>query len=323
MTGRMTAVVLAVALLVASCGGDRETGRERLLVVATTTILGDVVANVAGDDADVETLLPVGADPHDFQPSARDIARLREADLVVANGLGLEAELTDALEAAADDGVRILTVAPGLDPIPFAGDGEDEDHANEEDHAEEDHADEEGHTDHGELDPHVWMDPLRMAHAARAVAAELDDLAEGDWASRAEAYAAELEALDAEIAGLVAGIPAAERVLVTNHEALGYFAERYGFQVVGVVVPGGSTMGDPSSAELAGLVETMRETGVRAVFAETIDPSGLADAVAAEVGGAVAVVELYTGSLGPEGSGAETLVDLLRLDAQRIVDALS
>ncbi|MDX1689707.1 MAG: metal ABC transporter substrate-binding protein [Acidimicrobiia bacterium] len=323
MTGRMTAVVLAVALLVAACGGDGETGRERLLVVATTTILGDVVANVAGDDADVETLLPVGADPHDFQPSARDIARLREADLVVANGLGLEAELTDALEAAADDGVRILTVAPGLDPIPFAGDGEDEDHANEEDHAEEDHADEEGHTDHGELDPHVWMDPLRMADAARAVAAELDDLAEGDWASRAEAYAAELEALDAEIAGLVAGIPAAERVLVTNHEALGYFAERYGFQVVGVVVPGGSTMGDPSSAELAGLVETMRETGVRAVFAETIDPSGLADAVAAEVGGAVAVVELYTGSLGPEGSGAETLVDLLRLDAQRIVDALS
>lgn len=316
--------VLLLAGIMTGCGGGTDSGSgDAVTVVATTTILGDVVGNVVGDEADVIVLMPIGADPHDFQASSAQVAEINSADLVVANGLRLEEGLEDVLAAAAGDGVRILEVGPRLDPIPFAEDGHDN-HGEETDHDE--HGDEEAdHDDHdheaGSADPHVWLDPVRMAEAARLIAAELTDVApNGDWASRADAYAEELAIVDQEITSRLASVDS--RQLVTSHSALGYFADRYGFEVIGVVIPGGSTLGDPSSEELSSLVETMEHEGVSVIFGETTQPSALADAVAAELGENVTVVSLYTGSLDEPGTEASTLVGMLRTNAERIATAL-
>jgi zinc/manganese transport system substrate-binding protein len=306
---RLLALVVIFTMAVSGCGGDGPDARDQgLTIVATTTILGDVVSNIVGDDGRVEVLVPVGADPHDFQASAAQVAAINEADLVVANGLGLEEGLEDVLEAAADDGARVFAVAPLLNPIPFgsAADEHGEDH------------------EHGSEDPHVWFDPTRMAEASRLIATQLAEVDPSvDWQARGETYAAALDALDEEVASTLASIPAGRRLLVTNHGSMGYFADRYDFDVVGTVIPAGSTLADPSSEELSQLIEVMQSTGMNAIFAETTQPSALAEAVAGELGEDVAVVSLYTGSLGEPGSGAETYIDMLRTDAQRIADALA
>lgn len=303
MSKPLIALTVLFVLIASACGGDGQGDDDRRpLLVATTTILGDVVGNVVGDDARVEVLIPVGADSHDFQASAAQIAELNRAALVVANGLGLEEGLEGALAAAADDGVRVLEVGPLLDPVPLES--------------------EEGEQ-HGGLDSHVWLDPLRMAEAARLIAAQLAEIDPAtDWMTRAEEYAAELAAADEEIAAQLSTIPEDERRLVTNHESLGYFARRYGFQVVGVVIPGGSTLGDPSSAHLAELVEVMRREGVRVIFGETVEPGVLAAAVASELGEDVEVVPLFTESLGEPGSEAESLIAMLKTNAALIEEAL-
>jgi zinc/manganese transport system substrate-binding protein len=304
------AVGLTAAMTLGACDTAGSADDIPRIVVSTST-LGDLVSNIVGPDATVVILMPIGADPHSFSPSSQQVAAMSDADLVVTNGLGLEENFTDVLEGVASDGGRVLDVGSMLDPIPFG--------AGTEDHDEDDEDDE----DHN-LDPHIWMDPLRMVDAAALVAEALTDVDnEVDWAARAESYAADLNALHTEIEDILSAVDDSKRFLVTNHDALGYFADRYRFEVVGTVIPGGSTLGDPSSEELASLVATMRELGVSVIFAETTRPSALADAVAAELGGEVQVVELFTGSLGEPGSGAETLIDMLRLDATRIAEALA
>jgi zinc/manganese transport system substrate-binding protein len=301
-------VAIVAAMTLGACG-TATSGSDSLRIVVTTSTLGDLVSNVVGSDATMEILMPIGADPHSFSPSSRQVAALSDADLVVTNGLGLEENFSDALEGVVGDGGRVLDLGSMLDPIPFGFEDEDEDQGEDDDHA---------------LDPHIWMDPLRMADAARFVAEALSEVDDGiDWTARADSYSAELNELHTEIEGMLSTVDDAERFLVTNHDALGYFAARYGFEVIGTVIPGGSTLGDPSSEDLASLVAKMRELGVSVVFAETTRPSVLAEAVAAELGGEVQVVELFTGSLGEPGSGAETLIDLLRLDATRIAEALA
>jgi zinc/manganese transport system substrate-binding protein len=197
----------------------------------------------------------------------------------------------------ADDGANVLEVAPLLDPIPF-GDGDDQ-------------------------DPHVWFDPIRVADAAGIIAERLTEIDPAfDWDERAGAYGTALRSLDADISATLSAIPESNRVLVTNHDALGYFAARYGFEIAGTVIPSGTTLAEPSSAELAALVEEIQQRGVQAIFAETTEPSTLADAIAAEAGEAVQVVELYTGSLGEAGTGADTLIGMLLTNAQLIAGAL-
>ena len=283
-------------------------------MAATTTILGDLVANVVGADADLVVLLPVGADPHDYRASAAQVALLHDADLVVANGLGLEEGILDVLEAAEADGINLLEVGDLLDPLPFGGHDEEGDGDGDED---EDHA-------HSGADPHFWMDPLRVAEAARLIAQALASLNGSiDWMARADSYASAIEELHDEIQAILTPIPNEDRALITNHDALGYFADRYGFEIIDTVIPGGATLAEPSSAELAALVDRIRETGAPALFAETIEPTVLAEALAAEAGSGIEVVELYTGSLGEPGSGADTLIGMLREDARRIADALA
>jgi len=305
----------AVLLVVAACGGGnsgqdpaRETA-DGLSVVATTTVLGDITENVACGAANVDTLISPGQDPHAFELSARQAVDLSDADLVVANGLGLEQGFLDVLLEARDTGTRVLFVGDDVDPIAYGGSS--------------DHADEDG-VELVTFDPHVWMDPLRMADGARTIGADLATLAPGEAESLcSDAYAEELEELDTEVVTTLASIPSASRKLVTNHEALGYFAERYDFELVGVVIPSGSTLAEPSANDIVELVDAIERENVRAIFAESTANPNLAETVASETGRYVEIVSLYTGSLGDEDSGAATYVELIRTNAERIAGALS
>lgn len=322
-----SALTLTAALTLVACGtaGDDSNGAADggATVVATTTIWGNVaeqVAECAGGT--VTTLMPVGADPHDFTPSSADIATVVGADLVIANGLGLEEGLTSALDSAAQDGATVLEVAPLLNPLPLA---EDDGHAEEEAVAESGAAaatEGEGHSESG-LDPHVWLDAARAATAAELIGKELATTT-GDAAYEkcGTDVAAELRATDEQVRATLAAVPADKRILVTDHDALGYLAAAYDFDIAGVVVPGGSTLAEPSSAELATLAATVEQAGVPAIFANSANPSALVDALAGEVGD-VEVVELYVDSLGEPGSGADTYQGMMTTDAQRIADALA
>jgi zinc/manganese transport system substrate-binding protein len=316
---RISICIVVLTLLVVSCSsndGDGSTAGDRLSVVVTTSMLGDVVSNVVGDDAEVTVLFPLDSDPHEYQISSAQASSLQQADLVVANGLLLEGGSIDVLDNAAADGANILEVAPGLEPLPFGLHGGESD--------EEAPICDPSHPEDGDCDPHVWMDPVRMGDAARDIADALSSLEPDiDWRSRADAYAAELGGADQEIQTILSSVATENRKLVTNHDAFGYFADRYGFEIVGTVIPGGSTLADPSSAELAQLVATIDREGVDAIFAETTAPSALAEAVAAEAGQDVAVVELFGESLTAPGTDADTLIHMLTANAHLIADALS
>ncbi|MCF8548702.1 MAG: metal ABC transporter substrate-binding protein [Pontimonas sp.] len=307
-------------------------------VVVTTTVLGNVVGEILtcalGDDSSMMVLMPLGADPHDFQASSAQVALMASADLVVANGLGLEEGVVDAIENVEADGVSVLEIAALVDPLPF-GEEHEEVHSEEESHDdhghedeladEEEHSDEESHDDHGhgDFDPHFWFDMERMALAAELIGAELAVNGDESFASCGESVAADIRATEVLVADALGSVPDANRVLVTDHDALGYLAERYDYEVVGVVIPGGSTLGDPNSSELAALVDTINDEGVRAIFGNTADSTALLETLAAEVGGDVQVVELFVGSLGGPGSGAESYQEMMTTNATRIASALA
>lgn len=293
------ALMVSAASLVA-CGGDDFTPPDNdPNIVVTTSILGDVVNNLAGTDVDLQVLMPPGADPHDFAPSAQQAAAMREADALIVNGLGFEEGLLDTIEAAEADGVLVITAVNAIEPLRFG--------------------------DEGVGDPHFFPDPVRMRQAAQLIAEELVTklpfLDTPAFQEGVDTYLTELDALDAEVEGLLAGIPAERRVLVTNHEVFGYFADRYGFEILGAVVPGGSTLAEPSAADLADLAALIEERGVPAVFADTSSPTRLADALAAE-GADVEVAELYSESLGDPGSDGDTYIEMVRTNAERIAAAL-
>lgn len=306
-------------------------------VVVTTTVLGSVVGEILtcalGDDSSMTVLMPLGADPHDFQASSAQVAQMASADLVIANGLGLEEGVLDAVENLEADGVAVMDIASLVDPLPFGDENSDddshEDHADDDAHTEEgsheDHAEEEKDEDHehGDLDPHFWFDMERMALAAELIGAELA-LTGGDiFATCGTSVAGEIRTAEVIVHGALSGVTESQRVLVTDHDALGYLAERYDYEVVGVVIPGGSTLGDPNSSELAELVTVIRQEEVTAIFGNTADSPDLLETLAAEVGGDVQVIELFVGSLGGPGSGAESYIEMMTTNATRIATALA
>jgi zinc/manganese transport system substrate-binding protein len=362
-SGRL-ATVAALALGVAACGGAPTAAPDAgsddrgapLSIVATTSILGDVVSQLVGDDGEVTVLMGPGADPHAYAPSARDVAAMREADLVVANGLQLEEPLLDTLEATEDAGVPIFELAPLVDPLEFGEDPEEhaahadegdahadegdahadegDAHADEGDaHADEEgeHADEEDGHEHGPEDPHVWFDAERMATGIDLLAAELAEVAPHvdatEWESRADAYIEQLREVDAELTAAFEAVPEERRVIVTNHDSLGYLAARYDLEVVGTVIPGSSTQVEADAKHLAALVETLESRGVRTVFAENTDSTRLADQLASESLGRsdieVEVVQVATDALGEPGSPSETYLGLLRETGTTIATTLA
>ncbi|HEX2029030.1 MAG TPA: metal ABC transporter substrate-binding protein [Nitriliruptorales bacterium] len=324
-------VGLAVsAMAVAGCGGGgggRSAASQDLHVVATTSILGDVVGNVVGGAGRVDTLMEAGIDPHSYRPSAEAARLLGTADLVVANGLQLEETLLDALAAAEQEGAEVLRVADQLDPIPVGatlGDDHADDHADDQggDRAADQGGDPHGHPP---LDPHVWLDPLRMAEAVTLVAehvARVAPHAAGRVRANAAAYRRQVLSLHEEVQAVLGEIPGGRRLLVTNHDAFGYLAARYELRVVGTVVPGGTTLAETSPRELARLAATIRATGAPAIFTENVAPDRLARTLSGEVGRKVRVVPLYSDALGETGSGADTYLGMLRTDARLIADAL-
>ena len=286
--------VTGLLLVAAACGGGDDDAAEAPVVVVTTSVLGDVVENLVGDVAEVEVLMPPGADPHEFALSARQAADLREADLVVANGGGFEAGLDDTLDAAEDDGATVVRALDAVDRI--------------------------------DDDPHFFTDPDRMAVAARAIAdalaAEVPALDTAEVRDGADAYVADLDALGVEVEATLAAVPVERRRLVTNHDVFAYFAERYDFTVVGAVIPAVTTQAEPAAGELADLAAVIEAEGVPAIFADTSSPEQLADALAGEAGD-VEVVELYSESLGEPGTDAGTYEGMIRTNASRIAAALA
>lgn len=273
-------------------------------VVVTTTIWGDVVGQIAtcARSGEVRTLMPVGVDPHDFAASSADVADLVRADLVVANGLGLEEGLAPALASAKEDGAKVFEVAPLLNPHPMGSASADAGHAGD--------------------DPHVWLDAERVSRGAQLIGSELGRLTGNDRFTECGGQVAnEMAKLHREVVAELAAVPAKRRVLVTDHDALGYFARAYGFEVLGTVIPGGSTLAKPSSADLAQLTEAIKTSGVPAIFANTANPQALVEALAADAG-QVEVVDLYVDSLGAPDSGAADYQGLMRTNAARIAKAL-
>ena len=286
-------LVLGALVVVGACGEDSASGDDRPTIVVTTTILGDIVGEIVGDAASVEVVMPVGADPHEFAPSARQAEAIAGADLLVQNGAGFEAGMADVIDNAADEGIDLFTL-----------------------------------TDHVELlgdDPHVWTDPSRVAAGVEALGARLAEVEGVDTAAIAaqtDAYLATLAELGSELDDVLAGLPSERRVLVTDHEVFGYFADRFDFEVVGTVIASTTTGAAPSAADLDALAATIRDAGVPAIFTESGHSDDLADALADEVGD-VEIVALFAESLGGAGSGAETYVDMMRTNAELIVGALS
>lgn len=303
--------LLAAALTACSSGTTNEVARERLQVVATTTLIGDTVRVVAGEQVDQFVLLPIGGDPHGFNPTPQDIAKTAAADAVFINGLALEAFLEDIL-ANASDNMNIVDLSEQVETIALEEGADDDEEAHEE---KED--------THGEFDPHVWWYPLNVAAWADQIAAELARLDPEHaevYEANAAAYRQELIALDNWINEQVDQIPASQRTLVTDHDSLGYFVHYYDFELVGTVFPGLSTQSEPSAQELAQLTEAVQAFGVPAVFVGTTVSRKLAEQVAQETG--VTIVSIYTDSLSGADGPADTYLTFMRWNVEAMVTAL-
>lgn len=295
---------LVVGLVVAAAAtGCSAAGSDTPRIVVTTNILGDVVGEIAGEEAEVTTLMKPNADPHSFEISAQEASLMESADLIVSNGLGLEEGLQQHLDRA---------VAAGA-PALAAGD-----HIAVLDYTSEDAA--------GTPDPHFWTDPERMVDVVDAVEEEIAAIPGVDEevvGANADAYRAELELLDAEMVEAFSAIPENRRALVTNHHVFGYLADRFGFRVVGAVIPGGTTLAAPSAADLRDLASAIEEADVPTIFAESSQPDRLVQVLASEAGVEVDVAELFTESLTEPGDGADTYLTMMRTNTERIADGLS
>jgi zinc/manganese transport system substrate-binding protein len=331
------AVLVVGAAIVAGCGSGEAGGAaagtdasaaagstSRPTIVVTYSVLGSLVSELVGDAADVHVLMPNGVDPHDWQPSAKDVEAVNEADLVVANGLHLEESLEETLEQAASAGVPVFVASDHVE-VRRIGEGEvGETHAEGEEHAEDggdageaDHGGEEGE-EHGPgaEDPHIWMDPLAMKAVVAALATTLGQELGLRLGQRAAELEARLDELNAEIANRLSVVPPDRRKLVTGHESMGYFADRYGFELIGAVIPSISSQAEASAAELSELREKIEQAGVPAIFTEIGTPTQVAEAIASEAG--VEVVELPSHNLPQDGSYLTFMRDI----ADRIATAL-
>ena len=297
---RPMAAIVATATLIAACGSGASTAPDpgdaegALKVVATTTVFADMVRNVAGDRAVVDSVIPAGAGPEDYEPKPDDARKLADADLIVSNGVGLDDFLDGLIDAAGQDTVERLVLGEGLETI----------------------------TIEGEENPHFWLDPtLVVDHYVPAISAGLAELdAEGAaiYEANATAYADRVREVDAANLARIETIPAENRKLVTFHDAFPYFAEHYGFELVGVIVE--NVGQEPTASELAALVETVRDAGVKAVFSEAQFSPDLARTLADEAGVTQVVTTLYNDTVGPPPT--DTYLKMMEWNVNEIVEAL-
>jgi ABC-type Zn uptake system ZnuABC Zn-binding protein ZnuA len=270
-----------------------------LKIVTSTTILADLARQIGGERVDVTSLLPPNADPHDYEPSPDDVIAIEDADLVILHGLQLDTWV-DPLVDASQTSAPIIVATDGIETIG---------------------SDEEGFD---EGDPHVWFDPMRvktMVANIQTGLASVDVDGADLYQQRLDAYNATLDQLDQAIQERIELIPTERRVLVTNHDALEYYANRYGLKVVGTVIPGLDSRTEPSAKEIASLIDEIQKAGVTVIFAENTVSPALADSLASDAGIRVAP-ELFTDSLGDADSGADTYIGLMQTDTRIIVENL-
>jgi manganese/iron transport system substrate-binding protein len=294
----MLALVLST-LLLSACGRGAYVDSGKLDVVVTTTILGDVVGVIGGDRIELTVLLPVNADPHSFQPTPRDLAAVAEADVVFINGLGLEESLEAVVENAVEN-ARIVAVSEGVETISI---GEEREHSG--------------------ANPHVWMAPHNVIVWAENIAlnlGELDPHNVESYTANAEAYIEELEVLDSWILEQVAALPEENRKIVTDHDTFAYFLRRYGFELVGTINPGFSTLAEPSAQDIAALEDEILALNVPVVFVGVSVNPNLAERVAEDTG--TQLVFLYTGSLSGKDGPAPTYLEMMRYNVRVMVGVL-
>jgi zinc/manganese transport system substrate-binding protein/manganese/iron transport system substrate-binding protein len=296
-------LVAILPLLMAGCGivedrrggsGSTATGGGWIKVVTTTTVFADIVGNIGGSRVTATSIIPPGVGPEDYEPKPEDARKLSDARLIVSNGVGLDDFLDDLLASGNGGETPHLVLGEGI-PVM---------------------------TVDGEENPHFWLDPSLVSQyyllAIAAQLSEIDPAGKSSYDANAAAYTKELAALDAELKAEVETIPQADRKLVTFHDAFPYFAKHYGFQEVGVVVE--NVGQEPTAAELAALVETVKQARVKAVFSEAQFNPDLTRTLAEEAGVTRVVTTLYNDALGPPP--ADTYTGLMRWNVDQIVEAL-
>ena len=301
LSGLAVAVAAATALVGCADTGSSSTDSTPTIVV-TYSVLGSLVRDAVGDRAEVIVLIPNGSDPHEWEPSAKDIERVNKADLIVRNGLELEGGIQDVLDNAQDDGVPTFVASEHIE-IRLVGEGEglptgDDDQAV------------------GAQDPHLWMDPLTLKDVIVALGPVLAEIGvEAD--DGVAKVAADLDLLNAQVEEVLSAVPDANRKLVTGHESLGYFADRYGFQLIGALIPSLTTQAGVSAEALAALTDKIESEGVKAIFTEIGTPTQVAEAIGEETG--VQVVELASHNLPDDGTYATFMLD----NARKVAAALA
>ena len=307
---RVGYLILFLGVMLVGCAGDEPAAPDgRLRVVATYSILGDLVGNVGGEAITLTTLVGPGSDTHTFEASPADTAALAQADLILENGLGFEGWLDDLYAASGSTAERIV-VTDRVALLAAEEEGE--------------HEEEAGH-EHGEHDPHVWhsvANAIVMVWAIRDALVDADPANAATYQANAENYVAELQLLDQWVFQQVRQLPEERRKLVTSHDTFSYFAERYGFEIVGTALGSISTeTADPSAGEMAELVEAIRAAGVPAIFAEEVASSEVMAQIAAEAGVALGP-PLYSDALGETGSEGDSYAKLVRYNVTAIVTTL-
>ena len=292
--------LVCLAGLLPACSTSEPESSARPIIVVTYSVLGSVVLDLVGDAADVTILIPDGQDPHDYQPSARDIETINNADIVVSNGLDFEEGLEDVLASAMDNGVSVYMVGENItvrEP--------------DEDHAEEDHAEEEDHA-HGAGDPHLWLSPLSFTEALPSLATAINK-ATGLSIDETTSLT-QLTQLDDEITEVMSSISSC--VLVSGHDEMGYFADRYGCTVVGAIIPSFSTTSEATAKQIADLKVLAASNNVKAVFTGLGTPAEVSEQLASELG--IAAVSLSTHYLNGAANYREFMLNL----ANQIAEAL-
>ena len=298
----MLAALAIIATATSACGSsNQDSSNAAIDVVTTSNIAEDWVQRIGGGRVEVFSLVPPGADPHAFQPGARDVTRVADADVVFSMGLGLEeAWLKDLVHTASSEAGVLIALGDVVDPIIAGG------------------------KEAGIPDPHFWFDPLRVKLAVAEIAltlTALDPAGAQEYRDNSITYLQELDDLHLRAQQIVTEVPANRRVLVTSHDTLGYFAFRYGFKVIATVTPGVTTDGEPSARELTDLIDLVKEHDIPAIFVENTTSDRLANRVAEEAGITV-VRSLYTDSLSATGEGADTYIDMMKANITAIVEAL-
>ena len=280
-------IPIIIALLIAACQPTSPAGQGgKKTIVVTYAILGALVEGVVGEQANVIVLIPNGQDPHEWEPSAKDIEALMKADLIVQNGLGLESGLEKTLSQATSAGVKSYTASDHI-TVRKVGQGEGIPNAGSDQNV-------------GASDPHIWTDPLTMKQVMLALADQIKTDLGMDFSAQAHDLASQLDGLNGEITTQVDSLPEADRKLVTGHESLGYFAQRYGFKLVGAIIPNLNSQAEISASDLAALKVLIQDSQVKAIFSEVGTPKAISEAIGRETG--VKVVALSTHILPSDGS---------------------